>query len=109
MAGKFLPPEELPFSGNLGGNWLRWKKEFRFYLTATEANSKPDAVKTSRLLTTLGEKGREMYYTFTLMDDTEAMEYDTVLQKVDAYFAPRQISRTFGIVFLPVISCRAKY
>ena len=72
------------------------KKEFAFYLTATEAgteadteadteaNSKPDAVKTSRLLTALGDKGREVYYTFTFTDDTEAMNYDTVLQKFDA-------------------------
>ena len=89
MAGKFSPPKQI-FSGNLSENWLRWKKEFGFYLTATEANSKPDAVKTSRLLTALGKKGREVYYTFTFTDDTEAMNYDTVLQKFDAYFAPKK-------------------
>ena len=99
MAGKFSPPKEIPFSGNLSENWLRWKKEFPFYLTATEANSKPDAVKTSRLLTALGEKAREVYYTFAFTDDTEAMIYDTILQKFDAYFAPRKISRTLGVVF----------
>ena len=90
MAGKFSPPKEISFSGNLNENWLKWKKEFGFYLTATEANSKPDAVKTSRLLTALGEKGREVYYTFTFTDHTEAMNYNTVLQNFDAYFAPKK-------------------
>ena len=84
MARKFSPPKEISFSGNLNENWLRWKKELGFYLTATEANSKPDVVKTSRLLTALSEKGCEVYYTFTFTNDTEAMKYDTVLQKFDA-------------------------
>ena len=56
MAGKFSLPKELSFSGNLSENWSSWKKKFGFYITATESNSKPDAVKTSRLLTALGEK-----------------------------------------------------
>ena len=54
------------------------------------ANRKPHAVKTSRLLTALGENCREPYYTFTFTDDIEAMKYDTVLQKFDAYFAPKK-------------------
>ena len=89
MAGRFSP-KEISFSGNLNDNSLRWKKEFGFHLTATEANSKPDAVKISRLLTALGEKGRQVYYTFTFTNNTEAMKYDAVLQKFDAYFAPEK-------------------
>ena len=37
----------------------------------------------SPMLTAIGEKGREVYYTFTFTDETEAMEYSTVLQKFD--------------------------
>ena len=59
---------------------MRWETELGFYLAATEANDKPDAVKTSRLLNVLGDKGPEVYYTFTFTDDTEAMEYSTVVQ-----------------------------
>ena len=47
---KFNPPKELSFEGNLSENWERWKKEFKFYLTATESDKKGDDVKTSRLL-----------------------------------------------------------
>ena len=108
MAGKFSPPKEISFSGNLRENWLKWQKEFGFYLTATEANSKPDAVKTSRLLTALGEKGREEYYTFTFTDNTEAREFDTVLQKLETYFAPKKNITYLRYRFSAVISCRSK-
>ena len=47
-------------------------------------------MKTSRLLTAIGEKGREAYYTFTFTVETEAMEYSTVLQKFDAYMSPKK-------------------
>ena len=47
-------------------------------------------MKTSRLLTAIGEKGKEAYYTFTFTDETEAMEYSTVLQKFDAYMSPKK-------------------
>ena len=90
MAGKFSPPKELSFTGNLSENWSKWKREFGFYPTATESTSKPDAVKTSRLLTAIGEKGREVYYTFTFTDETEAIEYSTVLQKFDVYMSPKK-------------------
>ena len=65
MAGKFCPPKELNFTENLSQNWSKWKKEFNLYLTATESHEKADAVKTSRLLTAIGEKARDVYYTFT--------------------------------------------
>ena len=52
---KFNAPKELSFEGYLSENWERWKREFKFYLTATESDEKGDDVKTSRLLTTIGE------------------------------------------------------
>ena len=84
------------------------QKEFSFYLTATEANSKPDAVKTSTWLTALGEKGREEYYMFIFTDNTEAMEFDTVLQTLETYFAPKKNITYLRYRFLAVISCRNK-
>ena len=105
MAGKFSPPKELFFTGNLSENWSKWKCEFGFYLTAIESTSKPDAVKTSRLLTAIGEKGREVYYTFTFTDETEAMEYSTVLQKFDAYMSPKKNITYMGYRFF---SCKQR-
>ena len=53
---KFSPPKELSFEGNLSENWERWKKEFKFYLRATESNNTGEDIKTSRLLTTICKK-----------------------------------------------------
>ena len=88
---KFNPPKELSFEGNLSENWERWKKEFKFYLTATESDGKGDDVKTSRLLTTIGEKARDVYYTFTFATEGDDMKLDPVIAKFDEYFSPRKI------------------
>ena len=56
MGGKFSPPKEIIF-WKFEQELVQMKKEFGFYLTAMEANSKPDAVQTSRLLTALSEIG----------------------------------------------------
>ena len=76
---KFNPPKELRFEGNLSENWERWKKEFKFYLTATESGEKGDEVKISRLLTTIGEKARDVYYTFTFATERDDMKLDPVI------------------------------
>ena len=90
MAGKFSLPKELSFPGNLSKNWSRWKKEFGFYITATEAKSKPDAVKTSRLLTAIEKKGERCTNTFTFANDDEAMKHLKVIQKFDEYMSPKK-------------------
>ena len=46
----FNPPGEIVLEGNLSETWARWKKELMVYLTASESKSKPDDVKTCRLL-----------------------------------------------------------
>ena len=58
---KFSPPNALSFEGNIAENWTKFKKEFHFYMTATESNNKPEDVKTSRLLTCIGEKQKEIH------------------------------------------------
>ena len=42
--------------GNVSHIWKLWLKQFRFYLTATEKNNKDDKIKTSMLLTCVGQK-----------------------------------------------------
>ncbi len=85
MAGKFAPPKELNFTGNLSENWRKWKREFQFYLTATESDEKSNEVKTSRLLTAIGERARDVYYTFTFDSEGDEMKLDKVLEKFDSY------------------------
>ena len=87
---KLNPPKELRFDGNLSQNWERWKKEFQFYMTATESNDKDEDVKTSRLLTAIGERAREIYYTFTFADAADAMKLEPVIAKFDEYMNPKK-------------------
>ena len=87
---KFNPPAELILDGNLSERWTTWKREFQFYLTASESKNKPDKVKTSRLLSAIGPKSREIYYTFNFANDEESMTFDVVIQKFDDYFTPKK-------------------
>lgn len=87
---KLNPPKELCFDGNLSQNWERWKKEFQFYMTATESNDKGEDVKTSRLLTAIGERAREIYYTFTFAEAADSMKLEPVIAKFDEYMNPKK-------------------
>ena len=83
MAGKFSPPKEMSFTGNLSENWNKWKKEFNLYVTATEAHHKSNEVKTSRLLSAVGEKARGAYYTFTFDNEEDSIKLEVVLKKLN--------------------------
>ena len=83
-------PNALSFEGNIAGNWTTFKKEFQFYMTVTELNNKPEDVKTSGLLTCVGEKARHVYYTFTFEAEDDATKLQHVIDKLDEYLNPRK-------------------
>ena len=62
---KLEPPQHFLFEGNVSHTWKLLLKQFRFYLTATEKDKIYDKIKTSMLLTSIGQTGREIYDTFT--------------------------------------------
>ena len=66
---KVSPPKQLTFHRNLSQNWECWKKEFHFYMTATESNL--------------------IYYMFTFADATESMKLDPVIGKFVEYMNPK--------------------
>ena len=86
---KFKPPTEFNFEGNVGTKWKAWKKSFQFYMTATEADGKDDKIKTSILLTCIGDKGREIYETFDFTNADDNLKLTPVLEKFDSYCNPR--------------------
>ena len=86
----FNPPGEIVLEGNLSETWARWKEEFMMYLTASESKSKPDDVKTFRLLSAIGPKAREIYYTFTFEEEDDAMKFDNVIERFDQYITPKK-------------------
>ena len=85
---KFNPPNALALEGNTAENWTKFKKEFQFYMTATESNSKPEDV--ARLLTYIGEKARDAYYTFTFVAEEDAMKLQPVTDKFNEHLNPRK-------------------
>ena len=110
---KLNPPKELRFDGNLSQNWERWKREFKFYMTATESNEKGEDVKTSMLLTTIGERAREIYYTFTFANEDDAMKLDPVVAKFDEYMKPKKniplLTPCYETCLIPTPSCIPEY
>ena len=87
---KLKPPTEFNFEGNLNHGWKVWSKHFDFYMCATESDQKSDKIKTSILLSTIGQKGREIYETFTFADEEDKLKLEPVLQKFLEYCTPRK-------------------
>ena len=63
-------------------------KYFDFYLDATEKDTKGDKIKTFIFLTCIGQKGREIYETFTF-EPSDEMKLAPVLQ-ISEYCNPRK-------------------
>ena len=72
------PLQSFPFEGNVFQGWKLWLKHLEFYLTATEKDRNNDKVKTSVLLTCIGQKGREIYETFNFDNPGDGMRLESV-------------------------------
>ena len=85
----FNPPDTLLFeSDNLSANWKRYTQDLKFYLAATEKDSKGDKVKSSILLHCVGHKGREIYNTFIFEPTEHSMIFTKIIEKFDEYCIP---------------------
>ena len=83
------PPKPFAFDGsNMAEAWKSWRQAFDFYMVATESDGKSDKIKTSILLTCIGEQGREIYQTFELTGG-DNMKLEPVLNKFSSYCNPR--------------------
>ena len=77
------------------------KTFFEFYLTATEKDGQNGKVKTSVLLTCVGQKGRETYETFNFDNRGDEMRLASVLQKFSEHCSPRKnITSLFRHIFV---------
>ena len=87
---RLKPPSSFSFDENVAQAWKSWKKTFQFFITATETDEKSEKVKTSTLLTCIGQRGREIYDTFTFTDAALSLNLKAVLEKFDEYCEPRK-------------------
>ena len=82
---KLEPPQSFSFEGNVSHGWKLWLKHFEFYLTGTEQDRKNNKVKTSVLLTCIGQKGWEICKIFNSDNPGDEMRLACVLQKFCEY------------------------
>ena len=78
------------FEGIVSHTWKLWLKQFHSYLAATEKDNKDDKIKTAMLLTFIGQKGREIYKTFTFNSADDEIKLEPVLNKFSEYCNPRK-------------------
>ena len=87
----FKLPEYLSLQRNPAENWRRWRQRFELYLTAKEADKKPDATKIAMLLSAIGPEALERFNHFewqTEGDDAkDKTKYKVVLCKFQKEFA----------------------
>ena len=79
------PSQVFSFDSNVSHSWKIWLKHFDFNLAAMEEDTKGDKIKTSIFLTCIGQKGREIYETFTFESGDE-MKLAPDLHKFLEYF-----------------------
>jgi len=85
------PPGPLSFKSNVAQTWKTWCKAFNFYLVATESDTKSDKIKTSILLTCIGDRGWEIYETFEFTTAGDSLKLNPILNQFEAYCNPRSI------------------
>ena len=93
-------PAPSKLSLSIGGDnqqeWKLFKQRFELYLLASEKNSKPEEAKVALLLTCGGNELLQIYNSFEFPAAASSSSLDpakvlkTVLDKFDAYFAPRR-------------------
>ena len=82
----FKPPDYLDYESvqELPKCWENWKKQFLIFMEATESNSKSDGVKVGMFLNLIGQKGVELYETFTFADG-DNQKLDKVIEKFEEH------------------------
>ncbi|XP_077522668.1 uncharacterized protein LOC144133441 [Amblyomma americanum] len=83
------PPEPLQLSGNLSQNWKRFKQKLELFIKATTPKDDPrsGAAKAALLLSVAGDEALDVFNTFTLGEQEDKEDYDTLVRKFEAYCA----------------------
>ena len=91
MASQFNLLEPLDFSnGNISENWELFKQELRLCLIAREKLKKPNEVKTSILLNSIGKQDRQIYNDSEFSSVNDKINYDIVMAKFEEDSIPRK-------------------
>ena len=83
----FKPPDNLDYDSvqELPKCWEQWKKQCQIFMQATEANAKSDAVKVNMFLNLVGQKGIDLYESFSFAEADDKTKLDKVIEKFDQH------------------------
>lgn len=73
---------------NLRLEWIRFKREFEFYIVVGELDKKSDLIKIGLLMLLIGSEGADKFDTFNL-SDLDKVIYAKVITAYDSYFSPK--------------------
>lgn len=82
------PPDFSTTDGNLPKRWRKWEQTMKLYLTIA-MNGRTDAEKCSAFLYIIGQEGREIFNTMTIVEE-DRDKVDVLFQKFKEYCAPRE-------------------
>ena len=86
------PPGELDFAttgtATIAEKWRQWKQTMQLFIELTMTKSS-DKEKCSAFLYVIGQAGRDIYNTMTLMEE-ETNKIDVLFAKFKAYCKPKQ-------------------
>ena len=86
---QFLAPE--PLAGvDLPAEWEVFKEDFAQFLLAVDKDEAADKVKLALLLRTIGERGKDVYKSFTYETGKSKDNYKDVTDSFDAFCKPRR-------------------
>jgi hypothetical protein len=92
MSSSLRAPEPFSFgASDLAAQWGIWRRQFSWYLVATNGGLNVDEEQmVGVLITLLGSEGLKIYDTFVFTDAADARKIEPVLDKFTAYFEPRR-------------------
>ena len=85
---KQLIPEPIG-EGDLSSHWIRFKREFTQFLTATEKGSASEQVKLAIFLRTVGPRVNDLYETMPFAEGEDRAKWSVVCGKLDSWCARR--------------------
>ena len=85
---KHLVPEPIG-EGDLTSHWIRFKREFTQFLTATEKGDASKQVKLAIFLRIVGPRLNDLYETMPFADGEDRTKWSVVCEKLDSWCARR--------------------
>lgn len=75
--------------GNVAENWRKFKQSWQYYEIAAGADKKSSKIRSSLLLSVIGEEALDVYGTFEWATPADSFDIDLVIDQFEKYCIPR--------------------